>query len=301
MNNYEYKHFESDGKMIFYLQWQINNPKADVLIIHGMSDHISRYTEIALYLNTKGYSVYGLDLRGHGMTGLTNNNLSHYYGEDGFDAIDGDILKLINILSVGKKPFIIGHSMGSFISRGLINNNPDKFSGAILMGTGEYNISFENRILKFIGKTFDIDFDKISKRLYNISLKYLNKRFKEKSNFAWVSRDIEYIKEFEKDPLAGFVPNIKSLLSLSSKLKELSENEKIGEKIDLPVLFLSGTDDPIGDFGKGPFSLYNIYKNKFSDVDIKLYKDFRHEIINEIGKNIVFEHISDWLDNHCNN
>lgn len=298
MNN-DYQHFTGkDGKLIFYLEWMIPNPKANICIIHGMSDHIARYEHFAKALNEQGYSVYGLDMRGHGMTGLTHNELSHYYGKDGFESIKSDILKLVDLQNAKKsssKTFIIAHSMGTFVARDLVNSFPERFSGAVFMGTAKYRPILDKKLTDFLAK--GVNEDRLAKQLFSVSLKIANMKNEHKTDFDWVSRDDEYIKDFLSDNLVGYAPHFNSVLEVLNELRILHNLEKSNVPIDIPILFISGTNDPVGEYGKGVFSVYKTYKKRnCKDVKIILLKDMRHEIINEINKERVHKTIIDWIN-----
>lgn len=87
----------------------------------------------------------------------------------------------------------------------------------------------------------------------------------------------------------------KGMLSLYNK-NNLLKIEK-----SLPIILLSGEDDVVGNFGKDVIKLYNSYKNLgITNVTYKLYKNSRHEIINEIDREIVYEDILNWMAGKIN-
>ena len=68
---------------------------------------------------------------------------------------------------------------------------------------------------------------------------------------------------------------------------------------EIPILFVAGDADPVGDFGTGVKRIAAAYKTAgFSDIDMILYKDCRHEVLNELGHEQVYGDISKWLDQH---
>lgn len=118
----------------------------------------------------------------------------------------------------------------------------------------------------------------------------------------WLSLNMKNRQTFFEDPLNGvpFTNNgFYTLLSLVSQGAGRNWTEKIPKK--LPFLFVSGEDDPIGDFGKGVLhSAEELKKNGFKDVSVKLYPKMRHEILNEDIKKDVFLEITNWINSKIN-
>ena len=94
--------------------------------------------------------------------------------------------------------------------------------------------------------------------------------------------------------MAGF------FYDLASGVKKISKTKNI-EKIpkDLPVYLFSGENDPVGDNTRGVINVHNAYnKVGLKNLDIKFYKDGRHESLNEINRDEVFKDVINWIENH---
>lgn len=277
-----------------------NPPIGVVQIIHGMSEYSNRYQEFTTFLNKNRYVAVLSDHRGHGEAALTNNTLGMF--SDSFDIL---VFDQVNISKIIKEKFpelpifILGHSMGSFIAQKHMKvYSKEKFS-YIFMGS-----CYERKFMTFIGKAL---FKSISfltsnpKKIFNkIIFLGANSKIndKNKNSSSWLSRDPKVVDEFLKDPHCGFNYTPKfyyNFLDFLSKLYETNSFNFVNK--NTPILIISGEDDPIGLYGVGVKALYNFYHNlNFTNLSLKLYKNSRHEILNELNKKNVYEDILFWLN-----
>lgn len=278
-------------------------PKATLLILHGMQEHSGRYKEVARYFCERGFVVLTYDHLGHGKT--AKNKEDH-----GFFGLDSPAQRLVddaefmaNFLAGkhSKLPhYVLGHSMGSFVLRMLLKQSSNKFEKAVIVGTGGKNpvagiaLSYLTLMNKFAPR---------KRRLFlnNVFGKMNNTRFKNEEGAdltSWLSVSKDNRRAFVEDPLAGipFTYNgFYTLLTLNVNATKKDWATPIAK--DYPLLFVSGSEDPIGNFGKGvEKTVEDLRKAGFSDVSLKLYKDMRHEILNEDIKQQVFKEIKDWLE-----
>ncbi|WP_432205198.1 alpha/beta fold hydrolase (plasmid) [Cetobacterium somerae] len=265
-----------------------------------MSEYSNRYLEFTNFLNKNRYVVVLSDHRGHGEKALLNGTLGNFTGS--FDTLVFDqvnISKEIKELFPNLPIFILGHSMGSFIAQKHMKvYSKEKFS-YIFMGS-----CYERKLMTLIGKVL---FKSISlltsnpKKIFNdILFLGTNSRIKEegKNSSSWLSRDPEVVKDFLQDPHCGFSYTPKfyyNFLDFLSKLYKKDSFNFVNKKT--PILIISGEEDPIGLYGIGVKSLYNFYKTlEFKNISIILYKDCRHEILNELNKKNVYKDILKWLN-----
>lgn len=292
-----------DGLKIYVHCWdQVEEPKGVVLIFHGMAEHGGRYEDFARHLNYSGYIVYANDLRGHGRTANSVEELG-YIGEDGFNRIiedEHDLLDDIKKKHPGLPVVVLGHSFGSLLAQDFITRYGNDISGVILSGSTKKEgmlISAGIVITSLFSKLFG-NRRKI-KLLDSITFFNYNKGIENpKSKFAWLSRDERIVKEYDEDPYCGTLFPVGFFYCLSRALKSLYDPEKLAAiPEDLPLLILSGSRDPFGEYGKGTAKLFEMYKAlNIKDVKIKLYEGGRHEMLNEINKEQVYEDIVNWLD-----
>ncbi|RRT91561.1 alpha/beta fold hydrolase [Empedobacter falsenii] len=276
--------------------------KATLIIVHGMQEHSGRYENFAKYLTDKGILVLLYDHLGHGKTAKIEEDYS-------FFSLDSPTEKLIENTKIMVKwledqypllpHFILGHSMGSFITRCLLQEYGNHFDGAIIMGTGGRipGIKLLSSFLSLLNKLIP---HKRSKLLNTIFSKSNNKHFQNEENFHetnWLSLDELNRLNFLKDPLCGIpftVNGFYTLINLNIQATKKNWAKAIPQS--LPIYFVSGADDPIGDFGKGVLQSYkDLKQNGFQHVTMKLYPNLRHEILNESIKDEVYQDIVDWL------
>lgn len=276
--------------------------KATLIIVHGMQEHSGRYENFAKYLADKGILVLLYDHLGHGKTAKIEEDYSFFCLDNPKENLIKTAKELAKLLE-NKYPllphFILGHSMGSFITRCLLQEYGNHFDGAIIMGTGGRipGIKLLSSFLSLLNKLIP---HKRSQLLNTIFLKSNNKHFQNEENFQetnWLSLDELNRLNFLKDPLCGIPFTVNGFCTLINlNIQATKKNWAKAIPQSLPIYFVSGADDPIGDFGKGVLQSYeDLKQNGFQHVTMKLYPNLRHEILNESIKDEVYQDIVDWL------
>jgi len=267
--------------------------KGTIFIIHGMGEYSKRYEGIGNYLKKNGYRVAMIDHVGHGNNIKNLDELGLI--KDEFKASLEEITASIEKLRDDKPLFILGHSMGSFMTQILLDNGV-KNDGIILSGstrTSKISIEFGYFISRFL-LLFRNKRDTILNKLLfgRNNLKFLGNK-----KFRWLSRDEKSVEAYENDPLCGFIPYTGYFQGLFYLLKESS---KIGNKrkyIKTPMYIFSGSDDPVGTYGIGTKKLYEFYKKiGYRDITLKLYTEGRHEMLNEVNRYEVYDNLLVWLE-----
>lgn len=295
----------SDNLDIHVYKWEPKNinPIGCIQIAHGMSETAIRYEYFAKILTENGYIVYINDHRGHGKTAEVIENVGYLADKNGFTYLVDDIKILTDIIKQENKHlpiYLFGHSMGSFASQRYIMEYSDKLDGLILSGSnGKHGI-----ILNIAQKVIKYEIKKNgrkhrSKILDNLIFGGNNKGFKSpRTDFDWLSRDEKEVDKYIEDPFCGVLFTCGFFEDFINGLKELEDKENIKKiPLDLPIHIMSGDKDPVGKNGKGVLRLERQYKNLgVKDVSCKLYKDGRHEMLNEINKDEVIKDIIDWLN-----
>ncbi|MGN8645354.1 lysophospholipase [Gracilibacillus sp. HCP3S3_G5_1] len=279
-----------------------SSPKAIVQIAHGMVEHIERYSEFATYLTQHDITVYGHDHRGHGKTGENANALGYFAEENGFDRVVQDCIELTEMIKQ-KYPqtpiFLIGHSMGSFISRRYMMVAPNHLSGVILVGTGFQSTrllktarQMTKAICHFKGKNAE------AKLMNNLTFFGYNKHTDNETPFDWICSDPKEVEKYQEDKWCGFIPTNQFFYDLYTGLQLIQTKDK-SEKIpkNLPVYFVSGKEDPVGQYGEGIHKAVAFYRSiGMKTVDYHLYDNARHEILNETNKLEIFHDIVTWIE-----
>lgn len=276
--------------------------KGVVQISHGMAEHGKRYEDFAKLLTDNGYNVYVNDHRGHGKTAKNLKSAGYLADENGFDCLVDDIHTLTEIIKEENKdvPLILfGHSMGSFASQSYAIKYGDEIDGLILSGSnGDFGgkLDLANIIVKFTCKIKGRKY--VSEFIDNLFFGSNNKSFKPcRTDYDWLSRDEKEVDKYINDSMCGFKCTCGFFEDFIQGLKFIEDRENIIKiRKDLPILIISGDKDPVGNNGKGLLNLKIRYeKSGIEDVKCILYKDGRHEILNEINKEEVKEDVMKWI------
>lgn len=277
--------------------------RAVVQIAHGISEHIGRYRDFMAYLAEHGFAVAGNDHLGHGRSAVREEEKGVFCPQDGWNHVVKDMLQLHERMSreyPGKKYILLGHSMGSFLARTYLADYPEKCDMAILSGTGH-----QNRMLLRIGnlaaagilkkKGYGADGTELNKLMMGAYLKRIDSP---KTPFDWLSRDDEMNRSYAEDPLCGFTCAAGIYADMLKGIFYVTDMKNISRmKQEVPVLFVSGGEDPVGDYGKGVERAYACFKKAgMKDVTMKLYKNGRHEMLNEVNREEVFAYILSWIN-----
>ena len=278
-----------------YIWNDVKNPKGVVQISHGMAEHARRYDAFAQFLNAAGYIVYADDHRAHGMTS-TKQSKKGIYGYHKGDIFGDTVRDEIAVTAHLKERFglpvvYLGHSYGSMLGQRYIEL-PNDSCGAILCGSAnmkgmllDTGCAVANLQYRLLGG------EKEGKLLNKLSFGSYNAKFKkDKTEFAWLSRDREQVRKYIFDEQCGGVMSIAFFKFFFSGLKESYRKENLaGIDKDKPIAIFSGAMDPVGGAGKLVEKLYKQYVDLgVRDVTMKLYSDARHEILNEINREEIY-------------
>lgn len=311
MTNCEHFRFpSSDGKTQLHACLWIPDEKIKfrgvLQIAHGVAEHIGRYDDFARYLNQQGIVVAGHDHLGHGQS-LPEGGTPVYFGEEnGWTHAVDDIHGLHEILAKRFKRLphlIMGHSMGSFLTRTYLIRYPGEKKVAIIMGTGwqpGYMLTGGSLIAKrFYYKNGG---SSTSNFVTELAFGGYNRAFApNRTGFDWLSADPENVDRYIADPLCGADATVGLFRDMLGGIRFNQKPANL-KKMDpsMPVLFISGEDDPVGAMGKGvKRSCAAFQKAGMQDVTIKLYAGLRHEILNEKPmQQTVYSDIHDWLSRY---
>lgn len=295
----------SDGKTKLHgVIWEPDcEPRAIVQISHGMVEYVERYEGFAEFLNEHGILVAGNDHLGHGYS-CTAEEDRGYFAEEKGDIIPMQDLHRLTLLLQKKYPqipyFLFGHSMGSFFARRYLCMYPHEIDGAIICGTGWQPrvVLAGARMLTHGGKLLRGGRYRC-KIIDGLAFGSMNKKFEPaKTPKDWLCRNEVSVEKYIHDERCGFIFTLNGYRTLfcameqAQKKKELEKMEK-----SLPVLFISGEDDPVGDFGKGVKKAVSAFHEVgMRDVECILYPECRHELINELNKDEIFQDVLEWIE-----
>lgn len=287
-----------NGRNIDVNYWPASQPKAYLHICHGMAEHINRYTDFAEKMARQGFHVIGHNHRGHGK----NETLGHYSNQDGWKNTIEDIVEVQEhaIKDKSLPLFLFGHSMGSFIAQGFAIKYSDRLSGLILSGT-----NYQNTILYHLGRIiaraehYRLGMGVPSHIMDKLSFGSFNGHFKPaRTHFDWLSRDQDQVDLYTQDPLCGFPCSGETWAQLLSGLIDISDSKNLQKiRSSLPIYLFGGDRDPVGRMGKGiPALAKKLTETGHKNVTSKLYKNGRHEMLNETCKENVYQAIIDWVE-----
>jgi len=275
-----------DQSPITYYIWEgAKPPQGVVLVAHGLGEHALRYDRFAGVLNQEGYAVYAIDHRGHGASRLPDRELGDF-GEGGWNALCDDVLALREIIErdyPDVPTVLLGHSMGSFAGQQIAMGNSDRFAAVILSGS-----SSNDKLLEAM----------MAAGPDALGFKFFNRAFEpRRTDFDWLSRDEAEVDKYVADPLCGFELNEASLGTMVEASFQLADPALIDRiRKDLPVLLMSGDNDPVG----GNLTFLQILEERWrgvgvASIDTQYYEGGRHEMLNETNRDEVTQGLVDWI------
>lgn len=276
-----------------------------IVVLHGMAEHHERYLEFAHFLNEHGFDVYLYDHRGHG-TDKKLDDLGFFANQNGYKKVIADALTVLNYVrehNRSKKLALFAHSMGSLIARNVIQQD-DALDCVILSGSTCPPMlkSMAGRLVTstvclFRGKRYrtkSIDQLLFGGKKYTALCK--------RTTFDWLTRNNTLVGAYIHDPYCGFLctssfyHDLVCLTYYASKKKQIMRTRK-----DLPILFISGDKDPVSNYGKEITALHQLYqKAGFTKTSYTLYPEGRHELLNELNQEEIFEDILGFYQKQLN-
>ncbi len=271
-------------------------------IVHGMTEHIGRYDKFMTDMCENGYICFGYDHLGHGSTANDDSELGYIAKHGGDEYLVGDVKAFSDAVfaEYGSKPYyLMGHSMGSFITRLAVEKyvKPDKY---IIMGTGGKNpaaaagLAVISLIKLFKGdKHFSPLVDKLAFGAYN-------ERFgggTEEDPSPWLTNDEDHRRKYYADKFCTF----KFTVSAMGDLIRMNKNSNRGAWFknipsDLPILLVSGEEDPVGSYGKGILQVHGDLCKNGKNAKYILYPKARHEILNDFTYGKVKSDILEFIE-----
>lgn len=300
----EYKIPSSDGSHNLHtIEYVPADPKAILQIEHGMVEHIGRYEPLMRFLAERNILSVGYDHLGHGGSTASKEDFG-YFGESRADTLIRDMRVVKNDFR-SRHPnlpyFHLGHSMGSFMLRRFLAEYSEDIRGAILVGTGSQPlplVRFGKRLAHMISSWKGDHFR--SPLLQKMSVEDLNRPFRPaKTSCDWLSVNEENVRAYLRDPYCNFVFTTNGFLSLFELIEFVEKSSNISAiPKDLPILFASGKDDPVGHMGKDVPRLAERYQQAgMKHITATLYPNMRHEILLETEAKKVHEDLALFIEN----
>ena len=262
--------------------------KAILQLSHGMVEFIDRYKPLAEYLAARGILVTGHDHLGHGGSIRTKADYGYFAEPDGNRAVLDD-LHAMTVLTKTLYPdvpyFLLGHSMGSFLTRTYLIRYPGTVKAAVIMGTGWQphavitgGLAVADAVIALKGENATSDV------VTELAFGAYNKLFApNRTKVDWLSADESNVDDYIADPLCGADATVGLFrqmlhgIRFNQRMSHLRQMDK-----DMPVLFVAGDKDPVGSCGRGVRQTCDAFRQAgMRDCTLKLYPGLRHEILNE--------------------
>ncbi len=300
-----YKSANGSSDIAYYLlQPEGVSLRGVVQISHDVCDYFSRYTAFAKFLCGLGYVVCGNDHLGHGASAAKSTDLGFFAVQNGWKYLVDDMLQLTNLMRARFPDlpyFLFGNAMGSLIARIAVPLCPHPLTGVILCGTVgpqpmiQLSIHAADSIVHSKGPTHRSGF--LARMTF---LRYNRKLHDRRSNFDWVSRDPQTVARMQADEKCNFLLTASAYRDLYSLIQQANAPRCFKKTPhQLSMLFLAGDQDPVSHFGEGLRQTVPLYRAAgVQQIDAILYKDARHDILNEYNRLDVYGDISRWLDAH---
>ena len=272
-------------------------PKGVVQLVHGMAEHIMRYDDFARYLAKEGYLVCGHDHIGHGESVESPEQWGRMPTKGGRDVLVGDVGKMRALVrdrvDASVPHFLFGHSMGSFVVRAYISECGQGLAGAIICGTGHIAPAMSvagNRLARVISRTRGENY--VSNLLGNLSIGAYAKAIENpRTQLDWLSYNTQNVDDYIPFAAGGNA----TLTALTGEVCSPACCARVPH--DLPLLYIAGDGDPVGDMGEGVKTAAQMARDAGStDVTCTIYKHMRHEILNETDHQRVYDDVRNWIE-----
>lgn len=280
-------------------------PRAVIQIAHGMMEYIERYERFAEYMTGMGFLVAGHDHLGHGASVTAPENWGYFAERHGDGCLLRDMHRLRRIVQQdhpGIPYFMLGHSMGSYLLRAYIVRFGEGLAGAILVGTGyvpDHVAKVGLKMTETLAQTHGWRHrSRLTERLFFFGPFSRFDMTGERPDRSWLTKDKDIVRDFYGDERCTFkftlnaYDNFLRIILYGNRPENLAQIPK-----RLPVLLASGTDDPVGNFGKGVRAVGSrLLGAGLDDVTVKLYEGDRHELLNELDRERVYDYLAAWCE-----
>lgn len=275
--------------------WPIPQPIANIVIVTGMAEGSYRYDDFAHFLNENQYSVYCIDHYGQGMNTEKPEDMG-VWPKNGFrEAVEMVHAEVLEVRKLGKPVYLLGHSMGSFVTQEFIQLYGDLIDQVVICGScGKRFATHAGGFVADITCLFHPRDTHKAKAMHSLTFGTYNKKIKNpRTSSDWLSHNEESIDAYLADFRCNYIPTggfYKEFMKGLNRIHKRTAVQKVRK--DLPILLIAGEADPVGLYGKGVRRLHQMYqKAGIQNLQIHLYPDFRHEILNEIGKEKVYDDV----------
>lgn len=290
-----------DGLILSMSMCIPSNPKGIIVFAHGMAEHSKRYFDVMYYFAQEGFVTIIHDHRGHGKSILKEEDYGYFY-ENGINGIVEDSVQVIRYV---KKQYpdlplvLFGHSMGSLVVRNVLKQYDNEIDALIVCGSPSKNPMAKSGLLlvkslkKLRGSYHRSNF------IHKLVFGSFSKQFSDStSENAWICSDLDVVKAYDEDEKCGFIFTLNGFETLFQlMIRTYSKKGWRKEHLNLPIYFISGSDDPCIIEENKFYDAVNFLKEiGYRNISSKLYRRMRHELLNESNKEQVYQDINKWIN-----
>lgn len=274
--------------------------KAIFHIVHGMCEYMGRYDNFMKYMAENGYLCCGYNHVGHKDTS-PDEELGFFADEKGDDILIDDVYEFAKAIKAeypDLKYILMGHSMGSFVVRLSAARYNEHIDGLIVMGTSGPNpaakigLGLCNLKIKCGGA------HRVSGLVYSMAFGSYNKKTEKRTPSDWITKDTAIVDKYCQDKYCMFKFTNSAMRDLIKMNYESNLDDCMKAYPEkLPILLISGNEDPVGSYGVGVKQVFDIMTGFGKNVSLKLYDGMRHEVLNEIDRKTVYADLLNWVAN----
>lgn len=292
-------------KSFFYHTCTPSDPaliRGSVVVLHGAESYGGRYEPLGKELAKQGYVMFAIDHIGHGKTALDEKeDLGKWEDKDFYYSAYNAyyLVDKIKRMYPGKPVYVLGDDFGGTMVQYMMGEFDNIFDGVIISSCGMPSARDYRMFLKCWAKKVLLYDGSKSKGTFKSRTRFLNTHFRpNRTKYDWLNSDDSEVDRFIEDKLAGYVCTIGyyyyqyKFIVKTPRINKLKKAKK-----DMPMLFLGGKEDYITHRGKLIEDLKNYYEKKgFSNVDIILYDNSRHDVLLEWNKGQVAQDIAEFIN-----
>jgi alpha-beta hydrolase superfamily lysophospholipase len=292
-----------DAVPVVVHRWQPDGQVRGVInLVHGMAEHARRYAHVGEALNDAGYALYAADLRGHGETAQSDDDLGLFAERRGWAKVLDDLHR-ITVRARGEHPeapvVLFGHSMGTFLVQHYLFTFTREVDGAILSAPAPPPGPLaEVGAIVSRGERLRLGARGHSPVLRELIFGRFNRAFRpNRTEFDWLSRDEEQVDRYVADPRCGFECRVQFYADMFAGVRLVQQPDRIARiPADLPILLIAGEHDPMGGVVGVPKNLAFLERCGLTNVGHRIYEGARHELVNEINREEVIADLIAWID-----
>ncbi len=278
-----------DGTPLATYAWtEVADPRGVVQVAHGLAEHSARYERVAQAFNAAGYVVHAADHRGHGQS---ISEVPGDFGDAGFEGLIADVAAFgvhLAELHPGLPLVLVAHSMGSFAAQSVLLEHSQQYAAVVLSGSTALDVLAAGMAEAAAASDGPA------------GLEAFNAGFEHRTGYEWLSRDDAEVDAYVADPLCGFDLPEATVPSLFGAAGTLADPQRLATiRTDLPLLIVSGRDDPLAGGGDLVRLLGQRYRDAgIADVTVSVHEGARHEVFNETDRDAIVAEVVDWVQAH---